>query len=196
MRTFTEQIRGMFFLCKFGVRVVYKSRPRENSLVLKEEELPKQQQDQNEKVKMPKDKKKEAERQRGIRLRKKKETEKLEAFWSYALEKILKFVEEFLVVHEQNSSSKIRENHKDQETNQVTKEQETKEQEQETPQGIEVQETPQQSLGETLTNNEGYYDPILDFLNDSNLDFLNDPDLDFLFDPNLPLLDDPFGNFE
>ena len=63
---FIEQIRGMFFLCKFGVRVVYKSRPRENSLVLKEGELPKQQQDQNEKVKMPKDKKKEAERQRGI----------------------------------------------------------------------------------------------------------------------------------
>ncbi len=54
------------------------------------------------------------------------------------------------------------------------------------PQGIEVQETPQQSLGETLTNNEGYHDPILDFLNDSNLDFLNDPDLDFLFDPNFP----------
>ncbi len=52
------------------------------------------------------------------------------------------------------------------------------------PQGIEVQETPQQSLGETLRNNEGYYDPILDFLNDSNLDFLNDPDLDFLFHPN------------
>ena len=128
----------------------------------------------------------------------KKETEKLEAFWAYALEKIPKFVEEFLVVHEQNSSSKNRENHKDQETNQVTKEQEqvTKEQEQETPQGIEVQETPQQSLGETLTNNEGDYDPILDFLNDSNLDFLNDPDLDFLFDPNLPLLDDPFGDFE
>ena len=63
----------------------------------------------------------------------------------------------------------------------MTKEQEqvTKEQEQDTPQGIEVQETPHQSLGETLTNNEGYYDPILDFLNDSNLDFLNDPDLDF-----------------
>ena len=148
MRTFTEQIRGMFFLCKFGVRVVYKSRPRENSLVLKEGELPKQQQDQNV-AKMPKDKKKEAERQRGIRLRKKKETEKLEAFWAYALEKIPKFVEEFLVVHEQNSSSKNRENHKDQETNQVTKAQEqvTKEQEQETPQGIEVQETPPTIVG-------------------------------------------------
>ena len=126
----------------------------------------------------------------------KKETEKLEAFWAYALEKIPKFVEEFLVVHEQNSSSKNRENDKDQETNQVTKEQETPQgteeqgteeqgtEEQETPQGIEVQETPQQSLGETLRNNEGYYDPILDFLNDSNLDFLNDPDLDFLFHPN------------
>ncbi len=76
-------------------------------------------------AKMPKDKKKEAECQCGIRLRKKKETEKLKAFWAYAKEKIPKFVEEFLVAHEQDFSSKNHENHEHQETPQVTEDRET-----------------------------------------------------------------------
>ena len=147
--------------------MVYKSRPREYSLVLKE------QQDQNV-ARMPKDKKKEAERQRGIRIKKKKETEKLKAFWAYAQEKIPEFVGEFLVGYEQNSSST---NHEDQATK-----------DQETPKGTEDQETPQQLLSKTLANGEGRNDP--------NLDFPNDPDSDYLFDANLPLLDDPFGDFE
>ena len=128
MKWVREQIHGMFFfvffLCKFGVRVVYKSCPREYSLVLKE------QQDQNV---ARKDKKKEAERQRGIRIKKKKETEKLKAFWAYAQEKIPDFVGEFLVGYEQNSSST---NHKDQATK-----------DQETPKGTEDQETPPTIIG-------------------------------------------------
>ncbi len=90
--------------------------------------------------------KKEAERQHGIRLKKKKETEKLKAFWAYAQEKVPKFVGEFLVVYEHNSLSI---NHEDQ----VIEDQVIEDQE--TPKGTEDQETPQQSLGETLVNNEG-----------------------------------------